>query len=62
MHVICPHCKGNNLRPSVFKGGDFFQFLLFKYPLRCRDCRERFHVMLHRGLEVARQANARSTP
>jgi len=61
MPVICPFCACNNLRPSVFKGGDFFRLLLFKYPVRCRDCRERFYVMLHRGLEVARQANARDT-
>lgn len=53
--VQCPECNSPHLRLSKFRSTDAAHLLAFRYPLRCRECRARFFVMLPRAVKLARR-------
>ncbi|MBX6361942.1 MAG: hypothetical protein IRZ03_17930 [Acidobacterium ailaaui] len=50
----CPECNASRLRLSKFRTGDVGRLLLLQYPLRCRECRARFYVLLPHAVRLAR--------
>jgi len=40
----CPCCKGSDVRSSKFQLVDVFFCLALLLPVRCRQCRKRFHL------------------
>lgn len=39
--MLCPSCYRSHLRLSKFRSEDIGQLLFLRYPVRCRECRER---------------------
>jgi len=40
----CPHCGTPKFRTSRMRWADLPRLALLQFPVRCRLCRERFHV------------------
>ncbi len=40
----CPTCYSTDLQASRLRPEDRWQRLIFKLPIRCRNCRERFYA------------------
>jgi hypothetical protein len=51
-HVLCPECRSSHLRPSRFRISDVKYLLVFRWPLRCRECRARFFAALPQAMKV----------
>jgi hypothetical protein len=59
MTVYCRICGSRNLRPSRLQLKDLAYFVALRYPLRCRDCRNRFSVSIFSLQKLRRDAHAR---
>jgi hypothetical protein len=55
----CSCCGSRNLRPSHIRlFYDVIQFLMLRWPVRCRRCRERFHVNIRPAKKLRNERNA----
>ncbi len=54
--MICPYCQSDSLRKSKFRAGDFFQMLLLRLPVRCRNCQERSYVSISMSRQLQRES------
>ena len=59
MTVHCPRCGSGNLRPAHFRRSDLPYLLILRFPVRCRYCRDRFHVGIFRIRKVRLVAEER---
>jgi DNA-binding response OmpR family regulator len=50
----CSYCGRVELRRSRFRVSDIWFLFLFRYPSRCRFCRERKHILLSTALKLPR--------
>jgi len=48
----CPYCGTPKFRTSRFRFGDVPRLVLLQFPVRCRSCRERFHVGMSLALHL----------
>ena len=48
----CPYCGTPKFRTSRIRLSDLPRLALLQYPVRCRLCRERFHVGLSLALHL----------
>ena len=55
----CLVCGSRNLRPAHFQMTDLAFLLALRSPVRCRECRRRFHVSIFRIGKIRRDAEAR---
>lgn len=55
----CTHCGAANLRTSRLRLLDIPRFLLFQYPVRCRNCRERDYIGFLLALNLRQAARVR---
>ena len=55
----CPFCGSDRVRSSRFRVMDIPRSLLLRFPVRCRDCEERFHVPNKLAREVRRATEQR---
>lgn len=47
--VECFHCGSSDLRVSHLRSKDAVELLLFRVPIRCRYCYERFYMNIFRA-------------
>jgi hypothetical protein len=59
MAVYCGRCGSLSLRPSRLRLRDAGQLLLFRYPVRCLECKRRGFVTLLEIFEIWRESQAR---
>ena len=59
MAVKCKFCGSMNLRPSHFQLIDLAFLFILRFPVRCRECRERFTASIFSIPEIRRKAEAR---
>ena len=59
MSVHCHACGSRNLRPSRLQLRDFVFLLTFRFPVRCRYCRDRFYASIFSIRKIWRDARAR---
>jgi hypothetical protein len=55
----CPHCDADMLRNSQYRAEDFFQLLLLRLPVRCRNCQERSYVSISMSRRIQRESKIR---
>ena len=55
----CPYCGSPRFRTSRVRLGDLPRLALFQYPVRCRLCRERFHVGISLALHLFQSQKVR---
>jgi len=55
----CPYCGTPKFRTSRVRLGDLPRLALLQFPLRCKSCRERFHVGLSLALNVLQSERVR---
>jgi DNA-directed RNA polymerase subunit RPC12/RpoP len=49
----CTNCGSRNVRPAHIRLlTDILQFVILRLPVRCRYCRERFHVAIHAAFKL----------
>ena len=48
----CPYCGASRFRLSHLRFSDFVCLLAFRYPVRCRLCRERTYVSFATALRL----------
>lgn len=60
----CTHCGSTSFRVSRFRKSDIPRLLLFQFPVRCRQCRERSFagIMFALNLRQASKARHREVP
>lgn len=56
----CPYCGTPKFRTSRVRLVDIPRLALLQYPVRCKLCRERFHVGLGLALHLFRSQRARA--
>jgi hypothetical protein len=56
----CPYCGTPKFRTSRIRLVDLPRLALLQYPVRCKLCRERFHVGLPLALHLFRSQKARA--
>lgn len=56
----CPYCGTPKFRTSRIRLVDLPRLALLQYPVRCKLCRERFHVGLTLALHLFRSQRARA--
>jgi hypothetical protein len=61
MVTVCPNCLSPDLRISHFRIPDLARLLILQYPVRCRNCRERAYMFLHRALRLSPRDPVRPT-
>ncbi len=55
----CSCCGSRKVRPSHIRLlYDVPQFLMLRWPVRCRYCRERFHVNIRAAMRLRADKNA----
>lgn len=59
MIAHCRECGSGNLRPSHFQVTDLAYLFVLRSPVRCRTCRQRFHVSIFSIGKIRREAEAR---
>lgn len=57
--VYCNHCGSSDFRPSRFRKLDLLHLLIFRFPVRCRDCSERLFVNARQFALIRRETEAR---
>lgn len=50
----CPYCGASRFRISHLRFSDLLCLVVFRYPVRCRLCRERIHVSLPEAMRIRR--------
>lgn len=55
----CPNCESDRLRNSRYRAEDFFQLLLLRLPVRCRECQERSYVSIAKSRQIQRESEVR---
>lgn len=55
----CPYCGTPKFRTSRLRLSDLPRLALFQFPVRCRICRERFHVGLSLALNLMQSQRVR---
>jgi len=55
----CRFCDSVKLRISRFHASDIKQLMLFRYPVRCRGCLERYYVRIPQAFEIRRASKLR---
>jgi hypothetical protein len=55
----CPYCEADMLRNSQYRAKDFFQLLLLRLPVRCRNCEERSYVSISMSRKIQRESKLR---
>ncbi len=56
----CPYCGTPKFRTSRVRLADLPRLALLQYPVRCKLCRERFHVGLGLALHLFQSQRARA--
>lgn len=56
---VCHSCGSSELRTSRLRSEDFGKLLSFRYPVRCRICRERNFVFLPLAFVLSRKRPGR---
>lgn len=46
MSLYCQECGSQNVRRAHFRFSDAVRLLTFRYPVRCRDCKKRWHAQM----------------
>ena len=57
----CPYCGSSKFRTSRVRISDLPRLAVFQYPVRCKLCRERFHVGFSLALHLFRSQRIRAT-
>ncbi len=55
----CPYCGTPKFRTSRVRFSDIPRLALFQFPVRCRLCRERFHVGFSLALHLLQSQRVR---
>ena len=55
----CPYCGTPKFRTSRVRFSDIPRLALLQFPVRCRLCRERFHVGLSLALHLLKSQKVR---
>ena len=55
----CPLCDSSKMRTSRFRFDDVFQLLVFRMPVRCRNCQERSYTSISQTMHLRRDAKLR---
>jgi len=55
----CPYCGTPKFRTSRVRFSDIPRLALLQYPVRCRLCRERFHVGLSLAMHLLQSQRVR---
>lgn len=55
----CPYCGTPKFRTSRFRLTDIPRLALLQFPVRCRLCRERFHVGMSLALHLLQAQRVR---
>jgi len=55
----CPYCGTPKFRTSRIRFSDLPRLALLQFPVRCRLCRERFHVGMSLALHLAQSQRVR---
>ena len=55
----CPHCGTPKFRTSRIRMTDMPRLALLQFPVRCRVCRERFHVGISLALHMLQAQRVR---
>jgi hypothetical protein len=55
----CPYCGTPKFRTSRIRFSDLPRLALLQFPVRCRLCRERFHVGMSLALNLAQSQKVR---
>ncbi len=56
--LTCNGCGSSNMRLSHLRAGDLWDLIALRYPVRCRDCRERGFTTLAKAMEMKREKTA----
>jgi len=62
MSLYCQECGSVNLRRSNFRLSDAVRLFVFRYPVRCRDCRKRWHARMQEANLLPNAPPRRSSP
>ena len=57
--MICPYCGTPKFRTSRLRFSDIPRLALFHFPVRCRLCRERFHVGMSLAMHLMKTQKLR---
>jgi hypothetical protein len=55
----CPLCDSSKMRTSRFRFDDVFQLLVFRMPVRCRNCNERCYTSVSQAMHLRRDSKLR---
>ena len=55
----CPYCGTPKFRISRIRFGDLPRLALLQFPVRCKSCRERFHVGLSLAMNILQSERVR---
>jgi hypothetical protein len=55
----CPYCGTPKFRTSRIRFADIPRLALLQFPVRCRLCRERFHVGISLALHLSQSQRVR---
>jgi hypothetical protein len=58
MSICCQGCGSTSLRPSHFRTVYLRRLVVGRYPVRCRECRQRMLVWLHELVQVMQSRRA----
>lgn len=59
MALYCHECGSRDVRASHFRLGDMLYLLGFHYPVRCRECKNRWYAPLRPALDLPRPKRRR---
>jgi hypothetical protein len=59
MTIYCHECGSTNVRIAHFRFGDLIRLLAFRYPVRCRTCKARWHAPVRYAIHLPRPQHGR---
>jgi hypothetical protein len=59
MSLFCHECGSTDIRIAHFRFGDALRLFIFRYPVRCRDCKNRWYAPIALARELPRPQNRR---
>lgn len=58
--VSCSQCDSPKIRRATLRLADVMHLIRFKYPIRCRACRERRYIEIWKALRLERPPGRRA--
>jgi hypothetical protein len=62
MSLFCQECGSSNLRQAHLRFFDAIRLFMFRYPVRCRNCRKRWHAPVFEARQLPNAPHRRESP